>query len=178
MLPSPNTDPAFKKNWFSNWKMQWKKERISKARIVWFAYGGSCKICHGTRNSNRWYWWFAIWTTYTRKAQEKKDFALNPVQHPILSATGFGIMRRLEHWNNVWGELQFSSAAETTGLEIIEWLWKRDEKYTSPEIHNDLLEAMALGMMRQISANIQNATVFTIMADETALRCFGTTRNN
>ena len=29
-------------------------------------------------------------------------------------------------------------------------------------------EAMALGMMRQISASIQNATLFTIMADETA----------
>ena len=31
-----------------------------------------------------------------------------------------------------------------------------------------MLEAMALGMMRQISANIQNATFFTIMVDETA----------
>lgn len=31
-----------------------------------------------------------------------------------------------------------------------------------------MLEAMALGMMRKISANIQNATFFTIMADETA----------
>ena len=36
------------------------------------------------------------------------------------------------------------------------------------EIQNELLEATALGMMRQISANIQNATFFTIMADETA----------
>ena len=52
--------------------------------------------------------------------------------------------------------------------EIIEWLRKRDEKYTSPEIQNELLETMALGMMRQISANIQNVTFFTIMADETA----------
>ena len=51
--------------------------------------------------------------------------------------------------------------------EFIEWLRKRDEKYTS-EIQNELLEAMAPGMMRQISANIQNATFFTIMADETA----------
>ena len=49
--------------------------------------------------------------------------------------------------------------------EIIEWLRKEPEKYTSPEIQNELLEAMALGMM-QISANIQNATFFTIMADE------------
>ena len=52
--------------------------------------------------------------------------------------------------------------------EIIEWLRKRDDKYTSPAIQNEMLEAMALGMMRQISANIQNATFFTIMADETA----------
>ena len=53
--------------------------------------------------------------------------------------------------------------------EIIEWLRKRDEKYTSLEIQNELLEAMALGMMWQISANIQNATFFTIIADETAV---------
>ena len=52
--------------------------------------------------------------------------------------------------------------------EIIEWLRKRDEKYTSAEIQTELREAMALGMMRQISASIQNATLFTIMADETA----------
>ena len=52
--------------------------------------------------------------------------------------------------------------------EIIEWLRKKDDKYTPPVIQNEMLEAMALGMMRQISANIQNATFFTIMADETA----------
>ena len=33
--------------------------------------------------------------------------------------------------------------------EIIEWLRKRDEKYTSPETQNELLEAMALGMIRK-----------------------------
>ena len=51
--------------------------------------------------------------------------------------------------------------------EIIESVRKRDEKYTSTEIQNELLEAMALGMMRQISANIQNAAFLTIMTDET-----------
>ena len=50
--------------------------------------------------------------------------------------------------------------------EIIEWLQKRDEKYTSPEIQNELLEAMALGMMWQIFPNIQNATFCTIIADQ------------
>ena len=38
--------------------------------------------------------------------------------------------------------------------EIIEWLRKRDNKYTSPAIQNEMLEAMALGMMRQMSTNI------------------------
>ena len=33
-------------------------------------------------------------------------------------------------------------------------------------MQNELLEAMALGMVRQIPANIQNATLFTNMADE------------
>ena len=47
-------------------------------------------------------------------------------------------------------------------------LGKEPEKYTSPEIQNELLEAMVLGTMQQISANFQNATFFTIMADEKA----------
>ncbi|XP_044163435.1 uncharacterized protein LOC122947894 [Acropora millepora] len=52
--------------------------------------------------------------------------------------------------------------------KLIEWLRKDPEKYTSPEIPNELLEEMALGMIRQImSANIQNAMFITIMADET-----------
>ena len=50
--------------------------------------------------------------------------------------------------------------------EIIEWLQKRDDKYKSAAIQNKMLESMTL--IRQISANIQNAPFFTIMADETA----------
>ena len=49
---------------------------------------------------------------------------------------------------------------------------KRKISYTgrdlNPEILNELLEAMVLGMLRQISANIQNATFFMTMADERA----------
>ena len=46
--------------------------------------------------------------------------------------------------------------------EIIEWLGEREDEYTSPEIQNEMLEAMALGTMQQISANIQNVMFFTI----------------
>ena len=51
---------------------------------------------------------------------------------------------------------------------ILEWLQRKSNKYTSPEIQNEVLEAMALGLLREISANIQSATFYTIMADETA----------
>ena len=52
--------------------------------------------------------------------------------------------------------------------EISEWLSRRTEKYTSPMIQNEMLEVLALGVLREISENIQNAKFFTIMADETA----------
>ena len=52
--------------------------------------------------------------------------------------------------------------------EILDWLRRKDDKYTSPVIQNEILEAIALCMLRKISQNIQNATFFTIMADETA----------
>ena len=51
--------------------------------------------------------------------------------------------------------------------EILEWLQRKSNKYTSPEIQNEMLEAMALGLLREISANIQSATFYTIMADKT-----------
>ena len=52
--------------------------------------------------------------------------------------------------------------------EILDWLRRKDDKYTSPVIQNEILEVIALCMLRKISENIQNATFFSIMADETA----------
>jgi hypothetical protein len=51
---------------------------------------------------------------------------------------------------------------------IMEWLDRRTDKYTSPIIQNEMFEALALGILRKISEQIQNAKFYTIMADETA----------
>ena len=53
-------------------------------------------------------------------------------------------------------------------LEILDWLRCKEDKYTSPDIQNEILAVMAQRMLCEISENIQNATFFTIMADETA----------
>ena len=38
----------------------------------------------------------------------------------------------------------------------------------SPQIQNEMIEVLALGVLREISQNIQDAVMYTIMADETA----------
>lgn len=50
----------------------------------------------------------------------------------------------------------------------MEWLDHRTEKYKSPMIQNEMLEVLALGMLQEISENLQNAKFFTTMADEPA----------
>ena len=53
-------------------------------------------------------------------------------------------------------------------LVWLEWLERKRFRYTSPLLQNEVLEVLALGIMREITANIQTAGIYTIMADETA----------
>ena len=50
--------------------------------------------------------------------------------------------------------------------EILDWLKKK--QYMSPKIQNEMIEALGLGVIQEISANIQNASIYTILADESA----------
>ena len=51
---------------------------------------------------------------------------------------------------------------------IVEWLRKKTNKFTSADIQNEMLEIMALRILREIAQNVQNSTIYTIMADESA----------
>ena len=44
--------------------------------------------------------------------------------------------------------------------DIVEWLDKKDEKYTSTEVQNDLLKHMSITVMRQVADRIQKAAFF------------------
>ena len=78
------------------------------------------------------------------------------------------------NWNLETGSKENSNFYQLLKLraeensEILDWLSRKDDKYTSPVIQNEILDAIALCMLCKISENIQNATFFTIMADETA----------
>ena len=52
--------------------------------------------------------------------------------------------------------------------ELASWLGQKSSKYRSPEIQNELIEIMALQVLREIAKNIQDAVIYTVLADETA----------
>ena len=52
--------------------------------------------------------------------------------------------------------------------EMAKWLERKHFRYTSPLVQNEMLEVLALGIMREITANTQTAGIYTVMADETA----------
>ena len=51
---------------------------------------------------------------------------------------------------------------------MAKWLERKRFRYTFLLVQNEMLEVLALGIMREITANIQMAGIYTIMADETA----------
>ena len=52
--------------------------------------------------------------------------------------------------------------------EFMSWLEKKTNRYTSPAVQNEMLEIMALQILRDIVKKIQSAVYFTILADETS----------
>ncbi|XP_066914540.1 zinc finger MYM-type protein 1-like [Clytia hemisphaerica] len=50
---------------------------------------------------------------------------------------------------------------------IDEWLVRKQQKYTSPEIQNEMLKTMALEIQRSLIRDIQESEFISIMADET-----------
>ena len=52
--------------------------------------------------------------------------------------------------------------------QIAEWLQRKGEKYTSPQIQNEILNIMVLKILREINRDIKEAGIYAILADKTA----------
>ena len=49
---------------------------------------------------------------------------------------------------------------------ITEWLKKKANRHTSPEIQNEMLTVMSLKVLREVAALLQKSLFYTIMVDE------------
>ena len=51
--------------------------------------------------------------------------------------------------------------------KLAEWMDKKSNKFLSPKIQNEMLQIMALQILRDIAKNIQSAEIYSILVDET-----------
>ena len=67
--------------------------------------------------------------------------------------------------SNFWQLLKLLYEDDPT---IVKWLKRRQSKYTSLTIQNEMLEIMALQVLREIAQNVKSAVTYSILADETS----------
>lgn len=63
--------------------------------------------------------------------------------------------------------LQLMNLRAEDDPRIVDWLERKTDKYTSPEIQNEVLKIMALSVLRNIIHSIHSSFFLTVMIDET-----------
>ena len=51
--------------------------------------------------------------------------------------------------------------------KLVDWVHQKTDKYTSHDMQNEMVKVMALRILREIAANLQSSSFFTVMVDET-----------
>ena len=70
------------------------------------------------------------------------------------------------HYDDSDGNLYQLLKLQGEDRELVEWLQRRVNKYTSPEIQDDLIKVMATHVLRSISEKLHKSPFVTIMVDE------------
>lgn len=159
-LRSTTKDPSFISKGFVNWKdatEAFKRHEKSKCHqdanqvmIVLPAttrdIGESCSAAHAIQKS------------------ENRSMLLKILQNVrFLGRQGLALRGHDDSESNF---VQLMNLRACDDPKIIDWLQKKSNKYTSPDIQNEMLQIMALDILRNIAADLHNASFFTIMADE------------
>ena len=55
----------------------------------------------------------------------------------------------------------------TDGARVLDWIKRKSDKYTSPEVQNEMLEILGKMVLRRTVADILSALFYAIMVDET-----------
>ena len=64
--------------------------------------------------------------------------------------------------------MQLISLRSEDDNHLTEWIKQKTDKYTSPEMQNEMVKVMALRVLREISASLQSSPFYTVMVDEAA----------
>ena len=172
MISSTKGEAAFTDLGFQNWK-----KALAKGKGF---YKHESSDCHKEAAAR----WCDIPSTVNRDVGEmiSTQHALEKCNNRRILLKILGNVRHLARqalplrgdWNKVEKSEADSNCYQLLKLRcdedpsIVDWLQKKTFKFTSADIQNEMLEIMALGVLREIAKNIQNAVIYTIMVDESA----------
>ena len=63
--------------------------------------------------------------------------------------------------------MQLLNLRSEDNCNLVDWVKQKTDKYTSPEMQNEMVKVMALRILRKISTNLQSTSFYTVMLDET-----------
>ena len=103
---------------------------------------------------------------YTVQKQNNRQ-ALYQIMKCIrfLSRQGLALRGNKDESDGNLRQLLFHKAEDDTNLA--EWLKRKENVYTSPDIQNEVIKLLGLQILRDIASNLQRSPFLTIMADET-----------
>ena len=161
---SQKKDDAFIKNGFSNWKRalaKFKKHQLSHShrQAVEFVTSTSKNIGEMVNKG------------YAAQKAENRQILLT-IFNCVRYLGRQGLALRGNYKDGERGEINSNFmqllllVASQSNPNIFEWLKRSQNKFTSPDIQNEMLSMMALRIMRDIRSEISDKW-FTIMVDET-----------
>lgn len=161
-LNSANLDKAFILNGFYNWKdasVSFKKHDSSKCHRD--SVDKVITLPKSTKDIGE--------TLSSKHAEEKSDN--RDCLRKILSSLRFLGRQGLPirgHGDEADGNyIQLLTLRGEDDSLVLDWLKRKNEKYTCAEVQNGMLRIMALSILRDIAQNIRNSVFYSIMADET-----------
>ena len=100
------------------------------------------------------------------KARNRQVFMLILSNLRFLARQGLAMRGDGKDSNSNFMQLFRLRCLESTGVDVDNWLARRLNKYTSPEVQNECLQLMALHILRDVSSKISASSHYSILADE------------
>lgn len=98
------------------------------------------------------------------KARNREMLLLVLQNIRFLARQGLPLRGDGDESNSNFLQLLHLRGVDHKGIDM--WLKKKANKYTSPDIQNELLQLMALHILREVSHDIAEAHCFSVLADE------------
>ena len=116
--------------------------------------------CHNERCSR-----IFVYAASARKIVTTEVFLVSPFQHKIPSTAGSPLRGHGDESDSNF--FQLLKLRGEDDARIATWLEKKTDKYTAPDMQNEILKVMALQVLRQVVSSLHATPFLTIMVDET-----------